>query len=353
MRPLVQLLLPLLTVAPLFTVAPAGADVDPHPVDAIDAILAAFDAHPIVALGMSHRQQDEADFALRLVRDPRFAAHVHVVVVEAGNARYQSDLDRYIAGGNVSRDRLERVWRDTTQPGSADVRGTWELLAAIRDVNRGLAPGRRIRVLAGDPPIDWSRIHSPEDYAPFATQRDSHFASIVERLVLAKGQRALLVIGAAHVMHHAITWPSHPNEDAPDVTMLLQRAHPGSTWVVIPHDDFGPRNAELEPRLAAWPVASIAELKDTWVGSLAASEVFGAKIRRVGSDPAHPEAPYPGLTLADLADAYLYLGPIASIQEVEYVRETGTPYARELDRRRALTGGGPAPAPAPPPGAPH
>lgn len=347
MRPLARTVILLLSCVPWMIAAPARAERDPHPVDAIAAILAAFDQHPIVALGMSHRQQDEADFAVRLVRDSRFAARVQVVVVEAGNALYQRDLDRYVDGRDVPRERLQLVWRNTTQPGSADVRGTWELLAAIREVNRGRKPNHRIRVLAGDPPIDWDRIRKPEDYAPFMSQRDSHFASVVDHLVLAKRQKALLVIGAAHVMRHAITWASEPGVETPNVTMLLERSHPGSTFVVIPHDDFGRHNAELEPRLSAWPVPSIADLQDTWIGELPAGEVFGAKIRRVGSDPAHAETPYPGLQLEDLADAYLYLGPIASIKEVELQRESGTPYARELDRRRNLIGGGAVPVPLP------
>jgi hypothetical protein len=44
--------------------------------------------------------------------------------------------------------------------------------------------------------------------------------------------------------------------------------------------------------------------------------------------------------LQDIAEGYLYLGPIASIRQVEFPRETGTAYARELDRRRSLLGGG-------------
>jgi hypothetical protein len=56
--------------------------------------------------------------------------------------------------------------------------------------------------------------------------------------------------------------------------------------------------------------------------------------------------------LQEIADAYLYLGPTASIREVKFTQETGTPYARELERRRRLLGGGPVPqSPAPkPPG---
>lgn len=150
---------------------------------------------------------------------------------------------------------------------------------------------------------------------------------------------------------HPISWGDETRPLPPTVTMLIENKHPHSTFVIAPHDDFGDRNNELEPRLASWPRPSLVNVRDTWVGLLEAGVLYRGKIRRVGSDPSKLETPFPGLKLQDIIDAYLYLGPIASIQMVEFPRETGTPYARELERRRRLLGGGPtpmAPAPRPP-----
>lgn len=176
--------------------ASAQAPVNLRPENAVQAILAAFDRYPVVALGMSHRQQDEADFSLELIRAPRFAAKVKNIVVECGNPLYQSVLDRYLAGEDVPLEQLQLFWRNTTQPGSCDPRQHKELLDAVRAVNRRLPANGRIRVLGGDPPIDWDKVQRPEDIVPFMTQRDTHFASVVEDQVLAKHQKALLVIGA-------------------------------------------------------------------------------------------------------------------------------------------------------------
>jgi hypothetical protein len=260
-------------------------------------------------------------------------------------------LDRYIDGSDVPLEQLQLVWRNTTQPGACDPRQHKELLDAVREVNRRLPAGHRIRVLAGDPPIDWDKVRRPEDAAPFGEQRDTNFASVVEDQVLAKHHRALLVIGAGHVLRHSITWPSGPPNIAPTVTMVIEGKYPHSMYIITPHDGFGDRNAELEPRLASWPIPSLVNLRGTWLGSLEAGVIFRGKIRRVGSDPNRIESPFPGLTLQDIADAYLYLGPEASIHEVEFPYESGTTYARELDRRRSLLGGGamaiaPVPAPA-------
>ena len=321
---------------------------EPRPENAIQAIVATFHRFPIVALGMSHRQQDEADFSLALVRDPRFAATVNDIVVECGNMLYQATLDRYIDGGEVPLEQLQLVWRNTTQPGSCDPRQHKELLDAVRDTNRRLPAGHHIRVLAGDPPIDWDKIHRPEDVIPFMSQRDTDFASVVEDQVLARHRKALLVIGAAHVLKQPISWASSSSPGAPTVTMLIESKYPHSTFVIAPHDDFGDRNGELERRLENWPKMSLTALRGTWLGLLEAGVIFRGKIRRVGSDPSKVEDPFPGFRLQDIADGYLYLGPIASIKQVEFPHETGTAYARELDRRRRLEGGGPIPiAPAP------
>lgn len=347
----------LLAASAAILLAPAlarsAARDDPRPENAVTAIMSVFARVPIVALGMSHRQQDEADFSLALIRDPRFAATVNDIVVECGNALYQATLDRYIEGGDVPLESLQHVWRDTTQPGACDPRQHKELLDAVRDLNLHRPPGQRLRVLAGDPPIDWNAIRTAEDLAPFMTQRDTHFASVVEKEVLARHRKALLVIGAGHVWRRPVSWAAVKTPPAPTITALIESRRPGSTFIVIPHDDFGARNRELEPRLSGWPVPSLAALRGNWLGALDARVVVQGKIRRVGTDPASDEDPFPGSKLQDIADAYLYLGPIASIQAVEFPHETGTPYARELDRRRGLEGGGiqaiaPAPIPAPP-----
>jgi hypothetical protein len=340
------------STAALGTVAaPAHQLTEPEPENAISAVMDAFDRYPVVALGMSHRQQDEADFSLALIRDPRFAPKVRNVVVEAGNSLYQDLLDRYVAGGDVPLEQLQLVWRNITNPGSGDALNAAngkplvkELFDTVREVNRRLPVVRRIRVLAGDPPIVWDKVHSPADVASFMTRRDTHFASVVEKEVLARHQKALLVIGAGHVLKHPISWASQTQLPAPTVTMLIESKYPHSTYVITPHDGFADRTGELEPRLSNWPVPSLAPLRGTWLGSLDAGLPFRGKIRRVGSDPSKVEEPFPGLKLQEIADAYLYLGPAAAIREVEFPRETGTPYARELERRRMLLGGGPLPA---------
>ena len=82
----------------------------PEPGNAVRGILPAFDRFPVVALGMSHRQQDEADFSIALIQDPKkFAATVNDIVVECGNPLYQTVMDRYTAGAGIPIKQLQ-LW---------------------------------------------------------------------------------------------------------------------------------------------------------------------------------------------------------------------------------------------------
>jgi hypothetical protein len=331
----------------LASLAAAEALPDPRPERAVDAVLAAFEEHPVVALGMQHQQQDEADFSLRVIRDPRFASAVNDIVVECGNPLYQTVLDKYTSGGTVPIERLQLVWRNTTQPGRCDPRQHRELLDAVREVNRELPASRRVRVLAGDSPIDWEKVRRPEEMRPFLSRRDSDFAHVVETEVLARHRKALLVIGAGHVLHHPITWKDVHGPPAPTVTMILESAHPRAVFVILPHDGYGTRLPEFEARMAAWPKPSLARLHGTWLGAVQGKVVFGANIRRVGAAAGEDDDPYYGFDLQDLADGYLYLGPLSALSRVQWPDLTGTAYAKEIERRNGLMEIQAAPAPPP------
>ena len=157
-------------------------------------ILSAFAHHPLVALseGAGHGQLETLNLFTTLIRDSRFPRTVRNVVIEFGNARYQEIMDRYVSGASVTRDELRHVWEDTTQ-----VSGIWSLpmyeqmLAEVRSVNAGLADALRIRVLLGDPPIDWSAVTSPAD-EDMNDWRDAHFASVIDREVVRRRERALI-----------------------------------------------------------------------------------------------------------------------------------------------------------------
>ena len=292
-----------LALAPAALAAiPPGAD--PVPRDPFAVVFAEFERTPIVAFLETHGSADQHRFLRALVTQPAFGRLVDDVVVEFGNARYQVTIDRYVRGERVPATSLSRVWMRTTQTS-----GVWndpiyrEFFRAVRTANLQRPPGERVRVLLGDPPIDWRRIrraYCPRRPTPncldyWIGRRTEHYASVVLGKVLARGRRALLVAGAHHLVRPPADRPS--NE-----TGMIEQRYPGAVFTVKPHDRFGgPDAEELERRVAAWPSPSLALTRGTWLGALPPAVAFGES----------PGSTHPIVTgrLEDRLDAYLVLGP--------------------------------------------
>jgi len=301
-----------------------------RPANAIDAVIAQFARTPLVALSEMHGNEQGAAFLEALVRDRRFAAAVQTIVVEFGNALHQDLCDRYVAGEDVP--DVRKIWCDFAGAGPAGFRAPIypRFFEVVREVNRSLATP--IRVLLGDPPVDWSAIHAPSDPAS-REDRDEHFARVVEREVLDRGGRALIVAGGFHLVRAA------PFADitAPNLVQRLDRRAP--VYVIAAHFGVHPGyEAELEERLAMWPCPGIADVHGTWLGSLDANVLFGRnELTRVYPDGTEVKrAPYAdlGLALEQLVDAYLWLGPLAAYtRSIPIIPDEDRP---EIERRAKL-----------------
>ncbi|MFB9684879.1 hypothetical protein [Amycolatopsis plumensis] len=254
------------------------ADAGQRRPDAATALLAAFDSHAIVAKS----SPDVGTFVFDLIRDPRFPGRVNDIAVECGNARLQPLLDAYTAGAPVP--EISSVWRDTTQPSCGFSTFYEQLFALVRQVNTTLPASRKIRVLAADPPVDWSRVQSPADLEPFL-DRDASIASVVKTQVLQKNRKALLLFGLGHLTH----------DGGSAAVARLEREYPGAAYVVADHRGFTADNARLEQRLGSWP--QLVPLPGSWLGSLETT------FFPVNRDYPPGTRGYPGV------DAYLYEGP--------------------------------------------
>ena len=191
----------------------------------IEAVLAAFQAHRVVAIGDAHASQEVHDLLLTMLSDPRLYEAANDIIVEFGNAFYQDTLDKFIlAGEPVSDAGLRLVWRDTTQSPNIVVDSPVyeQVYRRVRAVNWTLPADRKIRVLAGDPPFDWSTVTSARQI-PFP-QRDPYPASLAGRS-LAKGRRVLLIYGGMHLLHapHGRT-----------LTRLIQQETGARAYVIVP-----------------------------------------------------------------------------------------------------------------------
>ncbi len=187
-----------------------GQALDVGPRDPIATIVAAFRTHPIVALDELHGDERSHAFRLALIRDPRFAAVANDVVVEFGNSRYQSVIGRFAAGADVTPDELEKIWQDTTQAHMIWDRPIYEdFFRAVRAVNLRLPETRRLRILLGDPPIDWDAVRTSEDrQEALRLGRSAYPADLIMREVLARQRRALVIYGGMHLMRQNLQGPN-------------------------------------------------------------------------------------------------------------------------------------------------
>ncbi|GAC1658824.1 MAG: hypothetical protein NVS9B15_20810 [Acidobacteriaceae bacterium] len=157
-------------------------------------------------MSAAHGNKDLDDFLLHLIRNPAFPSKVNVVVVECGNSLYQPVLDRYIAGSDVPLREVRQVWRNTTQP-MCGMSGFYEeLFPLVRRINQTLPAEKKLRVVAGDPPIDWSKVITAQDFGRGKfLERDISIASVMEKEVLSKHRKALMLFGTAHLLHQGNT----------------------------------------------------------------------------------------------------------------------------------------------------
>jgi hypothetical protein len=322
---------------------PAPAPADPQVVQAVDGLLSAFETHDVVAIGEQHGIAELGNLYQSLLRDPRFAEVVDAVVLEYGNARYQDLVDRYMNGEDVPYEELRQVWNDAVGrvPGGTEVMYV-QLYATLRAINQTLPEGERIRVLLGDPPIDWGRVNTREDALPYQLSRESHFAEVVIQEVLDKGLKALVIIGAPHLdRSEPRDIPAPPTNPASDVQAMIptqtgimqqivEAAYPGVTFVAVVHTGFveDECNAEIEARMAGWQQPMLAYVRGTWIEQISCTkfpapifimpgtagqgdQIMGApNMQPLDGNtppPAMPSAPSIPSMIAQ-ADAYLYVG---------------------------------------------
>lgn len=304
----------------------------PGPRPGVAGLLKLFSATPVVALNEGvHHLQDCWDFLAAAMFQPGFDA----IVIELGNSRYQAVADDYVNGDTVRRSHLQKIWRDTTQSpfATGDITVLHRALSLARTIN--LFTPRSMRVLLPDPPIDWTQVHNREDHNRFLSQRDECWADVIVREVLTKGRRCVTVGGGLHFFRNlpflGMTPPGVPPPNKPNVSGLIERAHPGTVSVV--HTHAMATIPEVERCVAGWPRPSITATRQTAYGRLPATTILGDL-------PPEVVQRLEGLTVADLADHVLFLGHrrdlTAAVPEWEVFYEPT--YWAELNRRKEITG---------------
>lgn len=304
----------------------------------VPGILAAFESAQVVALGENHGHEEFHALLLRMLRDPGFIDTVDDVAVEWGNHLYQPVMDRFMSGENVPEDSLEMAWRNTVvSPNTVWDSPVYEaFFRGVRQINQGLPPEDRYRVLLADSPVDWSAVQSRADLAPFY-DRARAMADVIRRESVRQGRKVLFVAGGLHVERKPRVRRNSRGVPIGEITPVawLELYHPGSTFIIQSvaredqvvrpelRSDDGPRILRMDrhPELSTIPAVEMTTLKNA-DGSRA--QVFG------------------GATLGTLVDAVL-IWNVAQVTMLDPDPATyqDDRYWQELNRRSMLVRGQP------------
>jgi hypothetical protein len=272
------------------------------------------------------------------VRDPRFPTAFQDIVVEFGNPRYQGVMDRYLAGESVPAEELRLAWRNTTQLLVWDSPLYEQFFTPVRDVNRTLPADKRLRVLLGDPPIDWEAIRRPEDFPPAYGYRDPDTFRLLEKEVLSQGRRALVIIGTAHLLRRDPIGDFQPRPlDKAGLADALAQRYPGKAFLVW---TVAGGKSGIASRLASWRPGTLARVAGTSLGAESSSLLMSGTItilrmvdgKRVPMSLRPEECP----PLEEQVDAVLYLGPSDKRVEASPALYRDEAYVAELRRRAAI-----------------
>jgi hypothetical protein len=298
-----------------------------------EAVLAAFQTHRVVAIGDAHAGQEIHDLLLTMLSDPRLYGVANDIVVEFGDAFYQDTLDNFILGAEPVDDAdLRLVWRNTTQSPNIilDCPVYEQVYRRVRAVNWTLPADKKIRVLAGEPPFDWSTVTSASQI-PYP-QRDPYPASLAGQS-LAEGRRVLLIYGGMHLLHR-------PPGSGRTITTLIEEKTRVRPYAIVPLRPLTTDPGAVFPRLAAYYRGTVIPTAGTWLGKVSAADILpGATASVNGQDPKFIN-PWCGMTFGQLVDAGLYVG-----QPGELTASWPNPalyldpvYWAELERRNAIKG---------------
>jgi hypothetical protein len=306
-----------------------------QPREPIAAILDAFKTHQVVAVPDAHRDTAMQASLLALIRDRRFPTVVNDIVVEFGNARYQDLVDRFVRGEDIPYELLQKIWLDTTQAQPIwDTPQPEEVLRAVRAINAAVPRDQQVRVLLGDPPIDWNDVKTKADHLKWIGMRETFPADIVRREVLAKRRRALIMYGVMHLQRKNAQANFESTGPAASLVSILEDSGVTRTFNVGLILDL----AKAYPYTVSWPAPSLVILRGTTIGA-APLAYDGPRVTvQAGQIVPVPREQWRSMRMEDQYDAILYLGPpaISSVAMVSPALCADPSYAEMRSRRMAL-----------------
>ena len=324
----------LLVAIALISASICRAQAGPRPEDATTAVVSAFKMHDIVMLGEIHGNKQLYEWLGKLVATPEFADQVDDIVMEFGNSLYQKSVDEYVSGKDVPFEKVEKAWLNTVGSIGPPSPVTASLYKAVRDANMKRRGKHQMRILCGDPYIDWDKVKDMRDVGPYLGHRDDWYAQVVKDEVLARHHRALLIMGSMHFLRNYQVGPLKAT-----IEPELRQAG-AKTYLILAGTNTPTDYDHPDHRFDRWKPPVIVPATG-WVGELAARPLMsGGQDDLVINitDESGKQIQKPSFMepkLKDGADAFLYLGPRETLTAVNMTRAQleGTAYGNEIERR--------------------
>lgn len=302
-------------------------------VNADDYLIKIFQHCTIVGLGEGfHGLENSHKFFHMIFDNKKLQKIINIVILEFANVDYQGTLDKYIFGEDIYIKDIYKIWQESTQ--SPNMFGEqpvyFELLQKIRNINLTLPEGNKIRVLAGDPSIDWKSIHKADDYFCSVELRNIFPAQLAIDYGLVQNLNVLLIYGGYHLTKIS-------NEALPathwSITAHVNKKQPGAMKVI---EVLNPQALHLVEQTQNWPLYSILDLSDSYEGNLPAETLFS----EIYDNKGEKVILYQGYKIRDVFDALLYVGSSESwiMSEIPKSIFADKEYLNELNRRRQIIG---------------
>ncbi|CAE6892515.1 hypothetical protein [Vibrio sp. B1FLJ16] len=292
-----------------------------------DAIMQAFEKHNFVAIGDYHWNDAFVRYATELVVKPEFSQQVNHVVVEFGNAKFQTVLDDYLSGDEVSEDQLNSVLRGALyfMAWMPDVYR--DFFKAIKQRNEDLPEGEKIRVHLAEAPFDWDTVQDVKVWKQAASHKTDYFYQIAAERIK-NNERALMIFGAFHLINAPKEYVAKSTQSDWPLATRLEQAFPGSVYSIWPMTD-----PEAVKTFGAAKTPAILDVRKGPIQELRLID-FLPKARYKLSEMDKMDA-----QVGELFDAFLYLGENQRTMTLPRDVIADRAWVEEMQRRVDIIGG--------------
>ena len=297
-------------------------------------IYQSFQTHQVIGLGEGgHNLINAHQCIAKILMNEKIIDILDVIILEFLNAKYQNILDKFMLGENVSVSELQKLWRDSSQsPGLFGEASIYlELLKTLRQINIRLPQAKKIRVLAGDPPIDWDKIHTINDYnqqLSYGELRHSFPVELIKEFAINQKKRILVIYSEFHITKIADHRSSTP------YSTITERVNQVSPEIMKSIAMIYSSELLEQERILDLDNYSVIELQDDKIGKLPASIYWNSNDILQDGQKINI---FDNYKLLDIFDALIYLGSRRSLQWSNPNTDNFDDQAlQELNRRKNL-----------------